>query len=137
MDAASVNGSLYAYPMTADNGYFLFYDSSVFSASDVGSMDALLKKAAAKGKKVVMDVGNGWYLYSFFGNTPLSVGLNDDGITNYCTWNATDKKIKGVDICEGIERIATSPAFLAGGDSVLMDGAKDGTVAAGVSVARL
>ena len=27
--SATVNGKLYAYPATADNGYFLYYDSSV------------------------------------------------------------------------------------------------------------
>ena len=29
IQAASVNGVLYGYPMTADNGYFLYYDKSV------------------------------------------------------------------------------------------------------------
>ena len=31
--AASVNDTLYAYPMTADNGYFMYYDKSVFFRS--------------------------------------------------------------------------------------------------------
>ena len=30
-EAASVNGTLYAYPLTADNGYFLFYNKAVIS----------------------------------------------------------------------------------------------------------
>ena len=29
VDAATVGGKLYAYPMTADNGYFMFYNSEV------------------------------------------------------------------------------------------------------------
>ena len=31
IEAASAHGQLYAYPMTADNGYFLYYDKSVIS----------------------------------------------------------------------------------------------------------
>ena len=33
--AASIGDDLYAYPLTADNGYFMFYDKSVFSDEDV------------------------------------------------------------------------------------------------------
>ena len=34
------------------------------------------------GKKITMDWSSAWYVYSFFGNTGLEVGLNSDGITN-------------------------------------------------------
>ena len=52
--AATMNDKLYAYPMTADNGYFLYYDASVLSAEDVQSMDTMLEKAAAAGKKFMI-----------------------------------------------------------------------------------
>ena len=92
VQAASINDTLYAYPLTADNGYFMYYNKSYFSDSDLQSLDKMLEKAAAKGKKVTMDWSSGWYLYSFFANTGLKVGLNDDGITNYCTWNGKKRK---------------------------------------------
>ena len=60
VDAATLNGKLYAYPLTADNGYFMFYDKSFFTEDDVKSLDTMLDKAAAAGKKVSMDVANGW-----------------------------------------------------------------------------
>ena len=44
VEAATMDGKLYAYPMTADNGYFLYYDKSVLSEDDVKSMDTLLAK---------------------------------------------------------------------------------------------
>ena len=31
VEAASVEGTLYAYPLTADNGYFLYYNKAYFS----------------------------------------------------------------------------------------------------------
>ena len=49
VEAATVGGKLYAYPMTADNGYFMFYDSSVFTADDVQSLEKMLDVADAAG----------------------------------------------------------------------------------------
>lgn len=45
VNAASVGGVLYGYPMTADNGYFLYYDRSVISDEDAKSFDTLLAAA--------------------------------------------------------------------------------------------
>lgn len=133
VDAASVNGTIYAYPMTADNGYFMYYNKAYFSEEDVKTLDGMLAVASEAGKKVVMDWSSGWYLYSFFGNTGLTVGLNEDGITNYCTWNATDGKIKGVDVAEAMLAIASNPGFASMTSGDFMAGVQDGSVIAGVS----
>lgn len=133
VEAASVNGTLFAYPMTADNGYFLYYNKAYFSEDDVKSLDKILEIAKKNNKKVVMDWTSGWYLYSFFGGTGLEVGLNEDGVTNYCNWNATDTAIKGVDVAEAMLKIASNPGFVNADDAVLQEGAEKDQVIAGVS----
>lgn len=133
VSAASLNGKLYAYPVTADNGYFLYYDSNYFSPEDVTTLDSILSICEENGKKFSMEITSGWYLYSFFGNTGLEMGLNEDGITNYCNWNAVDTAIKGVDVAEALLNIASSPAFVAQPDGDFLLGAQDGTVIAGIS----
>lgn len=133
ISAASVNDILYAYPMTADNGYFMYYNKEYFSEEDVATLDAMLAVATEQGKKVAMDWSSGWYLYSFFGNTGLTVGLNEDGISSYCTWNATDGAIKGVDVAEAMLSIAASPGFGNMTDEEFIAGVQDGSVIAGVS----
>lgn len=80
-----------------------------------------------------MDWNSGWYLYSFFANTGLTVGLNDDGITNYCTWNDDSGDIKGVDVAESMLSIANSKGFKAADDEAFATGAKNGSVVAGIS----
>ena len=85
--AATMNDKLYAYPMTADNGYFLYYDASVLSAEDVQSVDTMLEKAAAAGKKFMMSVNDAWYIYSFYAGAGLVATLADDGINTVCNWN--------------------------------------------------
>ena len=133
VSTATINDVLYAYPMTADNGYFLYYDKSVFSEEDVASWDSLLAAASASGKKVTFDFTSGWYLYGFFGQTDLKVGLNDDGISNHCNWNDTTTSIKGIDVTNAILNISGNPAFYNTNDDGLKEGAANGTVAAGVS----
>ncbi|WP_310602385.1 extracellular solute-binding protein [Anaerosporobacter sp.] len=133
VEAASYDGKLYAYPMTADNGYFMYYNKAYFTEEDVKELDRMLEAAAKVDKQVMMDWSSGWYLYSFFGGSGLEFGLNDDGITNYCTWNSTEGEIKGKDIAEAMLAIAKNPGFASGGDSDFLDGARAGTVIAGVN----
>lgn len=111
VDAATLNGKLYGYPMTADNGYFMYYNKDYFTEEDVKSLDKMLSVAQAAGKKVAMEFNSGWYLYSFFGNTGLKLSLNEDGVTNACNWNDTSGDIRGVDIEEALKRITSNAGF--------------------------
>lgn len=131
--AASVNDTLYAYPLTADNGYFLYYNKQYFSEEDILSWDRMLDIAEEEGKKVSMEWSSGWYVYSFFGNTGLTVGLNDDGITNYCTWNSAEGAIRGTDVARAMTAMAKHPGFLSTDDAGFLEGVRNGTVIAGVS----
>ncbi len=133
VQAASVSGTLYALPLTADNGYFLYYNKRYFSEKDITSLDRMLEIAAAQGKKVSMEWDSGWYVYSFFGSTGLTLGLNSDGITNYCTWNSTEGSIKGIDVAQAMGGIAIHPGFLSTGDAGFLEGVQNGTVIAGVN----
>lgn len=133
VEAATVNGQLYAYPLTADNGYFLYYNKRYITEEQVKTLDGILEAAAAGGKVFAMDWSSAWYVYSFFGNTGLEVGLNDDGITNYCTWNQADGDIRGIDVVRAMLRIAASPGFSDRTDEEFLAGVKDGSVAAGIS----
>ena len=131
--AASVKDTLYAYPLTADNGYFLYYNKNYFSEEDILSWDRMLAVAAQQGKKVSMEWSSGWYVYSFFGNTGLTLGLNDDGITNYCTWNDTEGAIRGTDVAKAMAAMAKNPGFISTDDAGFLEGVQNGTIIAGIS----
>ncbi len=133
VEAATINGRLYAYPLTADNGYFLYYNKQYVTEEQVETLDGILEAAAASDKLFTMDWSSAWYVYSFFGNTGLKVGLNDDGITNYCTWNQADGDVRGIDVAEAMLRIAQNPGFASHTDEEFMEGVRDGSVIAGVS----
>ena len=129
VDAATLNGKLYAYPLTADNGYFMFYDKSFFTEDDVKSLDTMMEKAAAAGKKVSMDVANGWYLYSFYAGAGLNLSLADDGVSTVCNWN----EAPGADVTQAVIDICKNPGFLALKDEEFTGKLKDGTLVAGVN----
>ena len=133
VEAATVNNQLYAYPLTADNGYFLYYNKQYISEEQVKTLDGILDAAAASGKRFTMDWSSAWYVYSDFGKTNLQVGLNDDGITNYCTWNQTDGDIRGIDVAQSMLQIAGSPGFANRTDEEFLSGVKNGSVIAGIS----
>ncbi len=129
VNAATINGTLYAYPMTADNGYFLYYDSSVFSEEDVQSLDQMIEVAEAAGKKIGMIVQEAWYTYAFFG-TNFTCTLNDDGLTNTCDWNTTG----GTDVAQAIIDLAATGVFVGiADDASVVTGVEEGTYAAVVS----
>lgn len=131
VEAASVNGTVYAYPVSADNGYFLYYDKQYFTEEDVKTLDQILAVCEANEKKFVMDWSSGWYLFSFFGNTGLSLELNEDGLTNSCNWNSTEGSVKGIDVANALLAISSSPAFWSYGD--FPDAAQNGDAIAVVS----
>ena len=133
VEASCVGDHMYAYPMTADNGYFMFYNKAYFSDEDVKSLDKMLEIAAANGKKVTMDFSSGWYLYSFFAGAGLECKLNDDGVTNKCNWNSTDNSPSGLQVAQAMLRIGTHPGFVNLDDEGFANGIKDGTVIAGVN----
>lgn len=124
--AATVNDSLYAFPMAGDNTYFLYYDSSIVSAEDAQSWDTLLAAAEAGGKKVGMTLASGWYNAGFFYGAGFTTDLNDDGTTSM-DWNGTSASgYTGVQVTQSMLNIAGNPAFQA-----IADGDISNQIAAG------
>lgn len=131
--AASHGGQLYAYPATASNGYFMFYNRAYFSENDVRSLDSMLERAASAGKYLSFPMSDGWYLYAFFKGAGLEMSAGPDGVTNVCNWNAVDAPITGVQVVEALLRIAAHPGFREAGSDPFVAGIKDGSIIAGVS----
>ena len=101
VEGATNSEKLYGFPITNDNGYFLYYDNTQLTATDVTSLETILQKARVAGKSVLMDVSNGWYANSFImspqacGTTSLQWHKDDAGKIYYdCNWDNE----KGVEI---------------------------------------
>lgn len=133
IEAASVDGKLYAFPTSGANTYFLFYDSSVISAEDAASWDTLLAAAKKAGKKVGMTLNSGWYNASFFYGAGFTTGLNEDGTTTM-DWNGTSAAgYKGTDVVKSMLDIASDSAFKPITDGKISDTIASGDLCAVVS----
>ena len=67
IEAASIGGSLYAFPFTSDNGYFMYYDKRIIPDSDVGDIEKIIADCEAAGKSINYSIfGNGFYAASYF-----------------------------------------------------------------------
>ena len=128
IDAASIGGQLYAYPMTADNGYFMFYDSSVFTEDDMKSLDTMIEKADAAGRKIAINASDAWYLYTFFKGAGLDLTLNDDQ-SNTCTWNAAG----GTDVAQAILDLFETGVVVDMNDGTQATAIAEGTICACVN----
>ncbi|NEG70554.1 extracellular solute-binding protein [Bifidobacterium choloepi] len=87
----STDGKLYGVPYTG-NTWFMYYNKSKFSDSDIKSLDSLLEKG-----KVTFPITNSWYMpafyagagATFFGSTGtdvsdgISLGSDADAVTEY------------------------------------------------------
>lgn len=133
VEAATVDGNMYAFPMSGDNSYFLYYDSSVISEEDAQSWDTLLAAAEAAGKKVGMTLASGWYNAGFFYGAGFTTDLNDDGTTTM-DWNQVSADgYTGISVVQSMLNIAGSPAFQAIADGDISNQIASGNLCAAIS----
>ncbi len=108
--AATIGGEMYAYPLT-DNGFFMFYDTSVIPEDAVGSLDKIVEACEAAQKYLAFDVGNAWYLSSFF----FGAGCVSEWTTDKeGHWNVNDdfNSDKGLVAMKALNKLQASPYFL-------------------------
>ncbi|MGN0793752.1 MAG: extracellular solute-binding protein [Aristaeellaceae bacterium] len=110
--AVTLGGTMYAYPMTSDNGYFLYYDKSV--VTDPTSIEAVLAACEAAGKNFYMEINSGWYQTAFFfgAGCTLTYETNDEG--TIVAMNCDYASENGVKALKSMIKMAQSPAFVNG-----------------------
>ena len=109
--AGSVAGTLYAYPMTSDNGYYLYYDKSIISEEDAESLEAIIAACEANGVKFRFALENAWYTASFF----FGAGAHSNWTMNEAgEFTSVDDNFNseiGLIAMKGMEKLAKSSAY--------------------------
>jgi arabinogalactan oligomer/maltooligosaccharide transport system substrate-binding protein len=103
---------MYAYPMTSDNGYFLYYDSSVIT--DPSTLEGVLAQAETAGKKFYMEINSGWYQTAFFFGAGAMVTYDVDDEGNLVKCNIDYASEKGLAALKAMIALAKNPAFVNG-----------------------
>lgn len=109
--AASVAGTLYAYPMTSDNGYYMYYNKSIISEDEADDLAKLVAACEKNNVKFRFALEDAWYTASFFFATGCHSNwtMNADG-----EFNAIDDDFnsdKGIAAMKGMQILAKSPCY--------------------------
>ena len=110
--AVTLGDTMYAYPMTSDNGYFLYYDKSV--VTDPSSLEQVLADCEAAGKNFYMEINSGWYQTAFFFGAGCELTFNSDNEGQLVAMNSTYASDNGVKALKSMIKVAASPAFVNG-----------------------
>ena len=111
--AATSGDTLYAYPLTSDNGYFMYYDKSVIPDEDVDSLEKLIEDCEKAQKYFAFELQtSAWYLASFFFATGcVSEWITDDDgafVSVHDTFNSPE----GLIAVKGMKKLVSSPMHL-------------------------
>lgn len=141
IDAASfkINGEdqLWAYPMTGDNCYFVYYDKRVFTEESLlASLDSMLDTAAAAGKTVHFKLNDdGWYLSSFFfANPDLKYEVTYDDAMVEQSVSINFNEAGGLEVMKAIRNyVAHDSLVVQTDDSKIIAAFTEGSAAAAVT----
>ncbi len=125
--AATVGDILYAYPLTSDNGYFLYYDKSV--VTDPSSLEQILADCEAAGKNFYMEINSGWYQTAFFFATGAELTYETDDSGAFTACNASYASDQGLVAFKEMIELKSSPAFQNG--SAVGEGTNVGAIVDG------
>ena len=107
--AASTGDQLYAYPLTSDNGYFMYYDKSVIPDADVDSLEKLIADCEAAKKYFCMETDtSAWYIASFFFATGCVSEWQVDNDGQYTGVNDTFNSADGLIAAKGLYKLQSS-----------------------------
>lgn len=111
--AAKSGDTLYAYPLTADNGYFMYYDKSVITdESHLTSLEALIADCEAANKYFSFEVeGSAWYAASFFFATGCKSEWTTDNDGKFISVADTFNSPAGLKAVKGMNKLVKSSAY--------------------------
>ena len=110
--AVTMGETMYAYPMTSDNGYFLYYDKSV--VKDPSTLEAILADCEAAGKSFYMEINSGWYQTAFFFGYGCELTFDSNDAGELVKMNASYASDAGVAALKAMIALKKSPAFVNG-----------------------
>ncbi len=114
--AATSGEAIYAYPLTADNGYFMYYDKSVIPEEDVDSLEKLIADCEGAQKYFAFEMqSSAWYLASFFFGTGCVSEWTTDDEGTFISVHDTFNSPAGLIAAKGMKKLVDSPFHVSAG----------------------
>ena len=133
VSAVMMGDVMYAYPMTSDNGYFMYYDKSV--VTDPSNLEAVLADCEKAGKSFYMEINSGWYQTAFFFGAGCTLTYSTDDAGNIVAMDCDYASENGVKALKSMIKLAQSSAHVNGSSAsnatnlgAIVDGTWDAAV---------
>lgn len=115
--AATSGSDIYAYPLTADNGYFMYYDKSVIPEEHIDSLEDILADCEAANKLFSMETNtSAWYIVSWFFGTGCHSDWTFDDKGNATNLDDDFNSANGIIAAKGMLKLLNSKANLSSSD---------------------
>ena len=110
--AVTSGDKLYGYPLTSDNGYFMYYDKRFVSDEEAKSLEAIIAACEKAGKNFSFELENSWYTISFFFGTGCVSEWQTDADGKFISVNDNLNSDAGKAACEGMAKLVTSKIYV-------------------------
>ena len=108
--AATSGEEMFAYPLTADNGYFMYYDKSVIPEEDVDSLEKLIADCEGANKYFAFETNtSAWYIASWFFATGCVSEWITDNDGKFISIKDTFNSPEGLISAKGMKKLVDSP----------------------------
>ena len=111
VSATKVAGDIYAYPLTSDNGYYMYYDKSIITEEEAKDLSKLIAACEANNKKFRFALENAWYTAAFFFATGCHHNWTTDANGEFTSVDDTFNSDKGMIAMKGMQILTSSSAY--------------------------
>lgn len=112
-DASKMGDTYYAFPMTADNSYFLYYNKDKLKDTEVTDLETMIEVAEKQSAKISYNLGSegSWYAASFFYGTGCKSEwvVNDSG--KFTDMEDDFNSANGIKAFKGMAKLMSSECF--------------------------
>lgn len=131
--ACSVGKQLYAYPSSA-NSFFLYYNKSMLTSSDIKSLEKIMTKNLKKGvANFAMNLTSGWYEASFFQTAGCKLFGDSGTLPTQCDFNNKKGMAAATYMMNLVAKGSKFVDYGTNFDSDVIQNFKDGKLASAVS----
>lgn len=104
---------VYGYPYASDNGYFMFYDKSVITEEQVGSLETIISICEGANKKIGWAIDVPWYtagwFFAFGGTYSVEYDYNNNYKESNIQINFDEEN--GIKASKAIAKLTASKSF--------------------------
>ena len=112
VEVVTSKNDLYGFPVSASNGYVLYYNTEFLTKEDCASFDSLLaaihRVSERDGKNYTFgfEHASGWYLDGWFHGAGFSASGEADGNTIDADWNDAVDGVEGLEVASALVKLA-------------------------------